>query len=273
MFNVARHPSDDEILQYIDRELQDNRARLVREHFATCLECRERQASIEARLKTVDDFYNLESADSDPTMAASRARLQEMLAQNRANHSSPRPLQPTFRSRLPIAAATALLFIGLAFYAGEQIWKSPIAASSSIQQLVAPNRSLTPGAVRPVTLSQICSSEDNDLDPTVSPVTETAVLREYGVSVDPAVARNYQIDYLVNPQLGGTNDIKNLWPQPYSSGAWDAHAKDVLEQHLHQMVCDRTVDLATAQREIEVDWIAAYKKYVQQGPRLTSNHS
>jgi Putative zinc-finger len=273
MFNVARHPSDDEVLQYIDRELPDNRARLLREHLATCPECRERQASIEARLETLDEFYNLEPADSDSTMAASRARLQETLAQNRASHPSPRPQQPAFRSRLPIAAATALLFVGLAFYAGEQIWKSPIAASSSIQQFVAPNRSLTPGAVRHVTLSQICSSEDNDLDPTVSPVTETAVLREYGVSVDPAVARNYQIDYLVNPQLGGTNDIKNLWPQRYSSGAWDARAKDVLERHLHQMVCDRTVDLATAQREIEVDWIAAYKKYVQQGTRLTSNHS
>jgi hypothetical protein len=34
-----------------------------------------------------------------------------------------------------------------------------------------------------------------------------------------------------------------------------------LEDRLHQLVCDGSLDLATAQRDIETDWIAAYKKY------------
>jgi hypothetical protein len=56
-------------------------------------------------------------------------------------------------------------------------------------------------------------------------------------------------------------DIHNLWPEPYSSSPWNAHVKDALEEHLHQMVCAGKLDLSTAQRDIATDWIAAYKKY------------
>jgi hypothetical protein len=87
------------------------------------------------------------------------------------------------------------------------------------------------------------------------------VLREYGLST--ARAGDYQIDYLINPQLGGTNDVHNLWPEPYQATEWNARAKDALESRLHQMVCNRQIDLADAQREIATDWIAAYKKYFQ----------
>ena len=68
------------------------------------------------------------------------------------------------------------------------------------------------------------------------------------------------MDYLINPQLGGVDDVRNLWPQPYSS-EWNARAKDELERHLHQMVCDHKIELADAQREIAENWIDAYKKY------------
>ena len=37
--------------------------------------------------------------------------------------------------------------------------------------------------------------------------------------------------------------------------------KDELEQLLPALVCRGVVDLATAQRDIAADWIAAYKKY------------
>jgi hypothetical protein len=44
---------------------------------------------------------------------------------------------------------------------------------------------------------------------------------------------------------------------------WNAHVKDTLEEHLHEMVCAGKLDLSTAQRDIAMDWIAAYKKYFQ----------
>jgi hypothetical protein len=61
--------------------------------------------------------------------------------------------------------------------------------------------------------------------------------------------------------LGGADDIRNLWPEPYRSTAWNARVKDTLEERLHEMVCAGQLDLPTAQRDIATDWIAAYKKY------------
>jgi hypothetical protein len=71
----------------------------------------------------------------------------------------------------------------------------------------------------------------------------------------------YEIDHLISLELGGSNDIKNLWPEPYH-GAWNAHMKDRLEGVLHQMVRDGRISLAQAQHEEATNWIVAYKHYV-----------
>jgi hypothetical protein len=118
---------------------------------------------------------------------------------------------------------------------------------------------LTPGATRPVTLADICPLNDDDLDPDVAPSKRKAVFDAYGIP-PRASGQDYQVDYLINPQLGGTDDIRNLWPEPYTT-VWNARAKDTLEKRLHQMVCERQIDLESAQRDIASDWIAAYKKY------------
>jgi hypothetical protein len=87
------------------------------------------------------------------------------------------------------------------------------------------------------------------------------VFEEYGIS--GAEPRAYEVDYLITPALGGADDIRNLWPQSYSSAVWNARVKDALEDRLHDLVCDGRLDLATAQRDISSDWIAAYKKYFE----------
>ena len=74
-------------------------------------------------------------------------------------------------------------------------------------------------------------------------------------------AREYELDYLITPELGGSDDRRNLWPERYSSGQWNARVKDELEQLLPRLVCAGTLPLATAQREMATDWVAAYKKY------------
>jgi hypothetical protein len=89
---------------------------------------------------------------------------------------------------------------------------------------------------------------------------QQAVFKEYGVW-RIARTREFQVDYLVNPQLGGTGEIRNLWPQPYGPTLWNAHAKDDLEERLHQMVCSREIGISEAQHELATNWIAAYKKY------------
>jgi len=79
--------------------------------------------------------------------------------------------------------------------------------------------------------------------------------------MDGAPPKDFEVDFLITPELGGSNDIHNLWPEPYYSTVWNARVKDELEDRLHEMVCNGELDLGTAQRDISTDWIVAYKKY------------
>ena len=74
-------------------------------------------------------------------------------------------------------------------------------------------------------------------------------------SGDPATSRS------LAARLGGVGDARNLWPQPFARTPWNAYVKDELERLFHRMVCEGTIDLRTAQREMASDWIAAYKRY------------
>jgi hypothetical protein len=128
----------------------------------------------------------------------------------------------------------------------------------SLEATALPQRTLTPGSARAVQVAELCSSKDVDNDPPVDSSLEGAVFREYGVSASSE--KDYQLDYLITPALGGIESIQNLWPQPYSS-TWNSRVKDQLEDHLHALVCHGDVQLTTAQNDIASDWIAAYKKY------------
>ena len=125
---------------------------------------------------------------------------------------------------------------------------------------VVPSPRLTPGAARTVDRKVLCNSTlpKNQLAPAD---LRERVFRSYGIThPDPG---KYEVDYLITPALGGADDIRNLWPQPYVSTVWNARVKDELEDRLRELVCDGRLDLAEAQRDISTDWIAAYKKYFQ----------
>lgn len=127
-----------------------------------------------------------------------------------------------------------------------------------------PDAKLTPGAVNPAaTLSVICVRGYTSKPGVrhVTQATKNAVFSEYGVNRNNGGP--YEVDHLISLELGGSNDIKNLWPQSYVSTPNNAHMKDQLENKLHQMVCAHQLDLATAQREIAGNWIAAYQAYVK----------
>ena len=82
----------------------------------------------------------------------------------------------------------------------------------------------------------------------VSASVAREVFRRYGIR-NPR-PRSYEVDYLIPPALGGTGDPRNLWPQPYSAGVWNARVKDALEDRLRTLVCEGKLDLATAQRDL-----------------------
>ena len=129
---------------------------------------------------------------------------------------------------------------------------------ASLQMSALPVRYLTPGATRAVTAAELCEQTRDDRED-IAPSVKRVVLRNYGVRGLPD--REYELDYLVTPELGGAADPQNLWPERYASATWNAHVKDDLEHLLRRLVCDGSVPLASAQRDIATDWIAAYKRY------------
>lgn len=62
-----------------------------------------------------------------------------------------------------------------------------------------------------------------------------------------------------------SDDPSNLWAQPRRSiePTWSTEAKDRLERFVCDLVCYRQLDLATAQKALADDWIAAYHKYYE----------
>jgi hypothetical protein len=135
-------------------------------------------------------------------------------------------------------------------------WRKP----TRLEREIVPNPTLTPGEAIPRSKSEVCQANESGRRQ-IPEALKHAVFAEYGMKDEPQDA--YEVDFLITPELGGSASIRNLWPQPYSSRAWNAHVKDALEERLQQLVCSGDLDLSTAQREIATNWVDAYKKYVQ----------
>lgn len=72
--------------------------------------------------------------------------------------------------------------------------------------------------------------------------------------IDPSQIRAYELDHIMPLSLGGApRDPKNLQIQTWK-GATGALAKDKVEAHIHDSVCQRHVLLATAQACMKSDW-------------------
>jgi hypothetical protein len=133
------------------------------------------------------------------------------------------------------------------------------AAVSSSGAPLLPNPHLSPGATLDVTVQDIAVPGYAHKVRNVPVSVKRAVYAEYGISHHRP--GEFEVDHLISLELGGSNSIKNLWPQSYVTQPWNAHVKDQLENKLHDLVCSGQVPLATAQQEIAVNWIAAYQKY------------
>jgi len=140
-----------------------------------------------------------------------------------------------------------------------------IAAAQDLPQ--KPNPALTPGAVdSSATKDKICvygyTSQAGVRN--VTQATKNAVFAEYKVD---SKADKFEIDHLISLELGGSNDIKNLWPQAYNTTPLNAHVKDALENKLHALICSGKANLAAVQHDIADDWTKAYIKYVGPLPK------
>ncbi len=125
---------------------------------------------------------------------------------------------------------------------------------------IRPDSVLTPGAVLAVSDTDVCTPGYSSRVRHVTAEIKREVYAEYGVTVH--APGDYEVDHLISLEIGGSNSIKNLWPESYLTQPWNAHVKDALENRLHRMVCAHTISLTTAQDAIARDWIAAYQKYM-----------
>ncbi len=118
-----------------------------------------------------------------------------------------------------------------------------------------PDHACTPGAVLPVTLAQLCKPGYTKTVRDVSEATKKKVFGAYSITAHPT--GTYEVDHLIPLELGGSNEIANLWPEA-ATPTPGFHEKDKLENSLHQQVCKGTMLLSDAQRGISTDWMNAY---------------
>lgn len=127
-----------------------------------------------------------------------------------------------------------------------------------------PDPFLTPGAVSTATKEEVCNTRTSTIRNVPESLKKQVYLR-YGMKGKHDLwcntSEGCEVDHLQSLEISGTNDINNLWPQPYI-GTWNAHQKDLLENKLHKMVCDGDISLEEAQTAIRTNWIEAYKKYI-----------
>ena len=134
---------------------------------------------------------------------------------------------------------------------GKQTKTSGCQANGPLQ-----DRACTPGAIFPnVTKSDICQSGYARSVRNVPDSEKNQDYAEYGITHH--TTGQYEVDHLISLELGGSNDIANLWPEA-ASPTPGFHEKDKVENYMHDQVCSGAISLQQAQIEISTNWIAIY---------------
>ena len=120
-----------------------------------------------------------------------------------------------------------------------------------------PDKDCTPGDIFPeATTEHICTSGYAQSVRSVSQKKKKKVYEMYGIlKRSPG---QYEIDHLVPLSLGGSNDIKNLWPQEVYI-EFGTNEKDTISRQLRKLVCDGKMPLGEAQKSIAANWKEALR--------------
>ncbi len=115
----------------------------------------------------------------------------------------------------------------------------------------SPDPELTPGAIDPAvtqdTIAQtICVVGYTKTVRNVTQATKRALVKSYRAKHPDWPVGPYEIDHLISIEIGGSNEVTNLFPQPLD----EARKKDVIENRLHRSVCRHQTTLADAQAKI-----------------------
>jgi hypothetical protein len=133
-----------------------------------------------------------------------------------------------------------------------------------------PDSSCTPGSIDPAVTqrnihSTICRAGwTTRVRPPVAQTERAKYDVAYPAYHVPRSVKS-ELDHLVPLELGGSNDITNLWPEVGKI----PNPKDKVENALRRAVCDGRVSLAAAQNAIAADWLTARSRlHLGSRPRL-----
>ncbi|MEO8663239.1 MAG: zf-HC2 domain-containing protein [Bryobacteraceae bacterium] len=244
------HVSDQLLLLNVDGELSKSEEKRVRSHLESCWKCRTRSQELQDAIMGFVRSHQSQFDERLPPIGPARAMLRAKLSE------APPPARSWFQ--LPSFAVAVFCVLAVALFVVR--WNTGRERRDQDSRMVAsiPDSRLTPGAAVLSSRQAVCA-QPNMKNKAVPVSLQRRVFEEYGIA--GAEPKAYEIDYLVTPALGGADDIHNLWPHSYSATVWNAQVKDDLEDRMREMVCDGTLDLGEAQREISTNWIVAYKKY------------
>lgn len=199
------------------------------------------------------------SATPKPPPAAAHPATAEVSATASAAAATPTPLPSETAEASPTSAPVAEVPTPAPPPPNPAPTPTPVPVPL-IPATARPNPILTPGDVfAGVGAAQICVKGYSTNVRDVSTEEKDRVYAEYGIAHH--TTGQYEVDHLVPLELGGSNDIKNLWPEP-ALPTPGFHQKDLLENKLHDLVCAGAMPLAVAQHAIASDWYGAYLQYV-----------
>ena len=261
MRRANQHLTDQELLTELDEELPMGQRASAQAHLEHCLDCQARRGRMARAAGDYSALYRSDLAEPAAVQDQARERLRGELEEIGRT-------PPGWFGAFGFGSLTMprWALVGAALMA--TAWLIQVTAPSRLRQAYSgvvvvdhgalPSSTLTPGATWNVSVAELCATGTRELRPIPLAVRQQ-VLRNYGMEHVPT--DEYELDYLITPELGGAPDARNLWPQRYGSRVWNAHVKDDLERLLPRMVCNQEIRLETAQREIARDWIAAYRTY------------
>lgn len=159
------------------------------------------------------------------------------------------------------------------YFTAALIWLTPICVLAGTPSDL-PDSNLSPGVARDdLSLAQICATSWGHDKRLVSEAMKKHVMDEYHMTAASCPSGKIEIDHIVSRQLGGADDVRNLFPQcyevevpgkkPSETPEFGAHKKDRLEDDFGKRICLPPTDpnylpLETARNALKTNWIAAY---------------
>ncbi len=156
-------------------------------------------------------------------------------------------LESTYYLRIAVICAIGLCTVLMA------------TSANASEYYYLPNSTLTPGDVASVNKEEVCNPAYPAKARDVSNSKKNAVYKRYGVTKDKCT-KGCKIDHLIPLAIGGSNDLKNLWPHEYGAD-WTVYEKTRLEVRLRKAVCKENMPIEKAQQCIASNWTTCYEGF------------